>query len=362
MNFELIRLMTRLFSMRRWNNKPTVEQNSEASNSGFILHLAHLLAMLEKLDGKDVNFEKLLVRGILKDMPKCILSDISLETKRTIQMLSPHLWEKVYTGAVEEVIKNVSSKWKEKFKEAILNSRDETLEGRILEAADTYAAYMEAEVNSRLFGEYFSEIRDSIDKKIHEYVSLTSMNKLLKSEKLKKYLTYVRGLMHAVRWNQHSRTVPTTVAGHTLFVVFVSYLLAIEDGSVNVLNVMERALFHDVPEALTGDIISPTKRRVEGFEGVVEDVESKMVHGVLLPLLPEKIAHHYAPLMLEPFGGGREGKITRAADLMGSLMECKIEMDNGVQAEIFKNGYKSIKRQLLSMDIAVVRDLLAELT
>ncbi len=361
MNFELIRLMTKMFSMRRWNNKPTVEQNSEASNSGFILHVAHLLAMLEKLDGKEVDLEKLLVRGVLKDMPKCILSDISLETKRTIQRLAPHLWMKVYNGAVEDVIKNVPDRWKESFKESIINSRDNSLEGRILEAADTYAAYVEAEVNSRLFGEYFSEIRNSIEEKMYE-ISLPSMKKLLENQGLRRYLTYVRGLMHAIRWNQHSRTVPTTVAGHTLFVVFVSYLLSIEDGSVDTLNVMERALFHDVPEALTGDIISPTKRRVEGFEKVVEEVESKMVHEVLLPLLPEKIAKHYAPLMLEPFGGPKEGKITRAADLMGSLIECKIEMDNGVQAEIFKNGYLGIKKQLLSMNLDVVRDLLAELT
>ncbi len=357
---DLIYLMVKMFSMRRWNNKPTVEQNSEASNSGFILQTAHLLGMLEKAKGEKVNFKKLLVRGALKDMPKCILSDISLETKRTIQRLSPQLWRKVYNGAVEDVIKTVPKKWKEEFEESILNSRDDSLEGRIIEAADTYAAYVEAEMNSRLFNEYFSEIKNSIKDKM-EKIELDSLKKLLSDEKLKRYLTYVRGLMHAVRWNQHPRTVPTTVAGHTLFVVFVAYLLSIEDGNVDTLNVMERALFHDVPEALTGDIISPTKRRVEGFEKVVEDVESKMVHEVLLPLLPTETANYYSPLMLNPFGGGKEGRITRAADLIGSLIECKIEIDNGVKASIFEKGYSDIKKQLLEMNLDVVRNLIAEL-
>ncbi len=357
---DLVYLMTKMFSMRRWNNKPTVEQNSEASNSGFILQTAHLLGMIEKVDGKDVDFKKLIVRGVLKDMPKCILSDISLETKRTIQRLSPNLWEEVYKGAVEDVIQTVPDEWKEEFEDAIINSRDDSLEGKILEAADTYAAFVEADVNSRLFGEYFSEIRDSIMEKIKE-MKVDSLKKLLSNENLKKYLTRVRGLMHAVRWNQHSRTVQTTVSGHTLFVVFVAYLLALEDGKVDVLNVLERALFHDVPEALTGDIISPTKRRVEGFEEVIEKVESKMVHEDLLPLIPDEIAHHYAPLMLEPFGGGREGKITRAADLIGSLIECKIELDNGVRASIFERGYAGIKKQLLDMNLDVVRNLMAEL-
>ena len=357
---DLIYLMIKMFSMRRWNNKPTVEQNSEASNSGFVLHIAHLLGMLEQLNGENVNFSKLLIRGILKDMPKCILSDISLETKRTIQNLSPDLWMEVYHGAVNDVIESVPPKWKGNFKNAIINSRDDSLEGRILDAADLYAAYVEAEVNSRLFAEYFSDIRDSIGKKL-ENVKLHSLKVLLDSADMKKYLIYVRTLMHAIRWNQHSRTVPTTVAGHTLFVVFVAYLLVLEDGRPNALNVMERALFHDVPEALTGDIISPTKRRVEGFENVIENVESKMVHEILLPLLPNKIASYYDPLMLKPFDGALEGRFTRAADLTGSLIECKIEMDNGVKASVFEHGYQEIKRQLLLMKIDAVRDLIATL-
>ena len=357
---DLIYLMTKMFSMRRWNNKPTVEQNSEASNSGFVLHIAHLLGMLERLNGEDVDFTKLLVRGVLKDMPKCILSDISLETKRAIQKLSPDLWMEVYHGAVNDVIESVPPKWRDNFKDAMINSRDNSLEGKILDAADLYAAYVEAEVNSRLFAEYFSGIRGSIKKKL-ENVKLYSFKMLFNSVDMKNYLVYVRTLMHAIRWNQHSRTVPTTVAGHTLFVVFVAYLLTLEDGRPSTLNVMERALFHDVPEALTGDIISPTKRRVEGFEKVIEKVESKMVHDILLPLLPSEISSYYTPLMLEPFGGGLEGKITRAADLTGSLIECKIEMDNGVKASVFEHGYQEIKKQLLLMKIDAVRDLIAAL-
>jgi len=357
---NLIYLMIKMFSMRRWNNKPTVEQNSEASNSGFVLHVAHLLGMLESLNGKDVNFNKLLVRGVLKDMPKCILSDISLETKRSIQSFSPDLWMEVYKGAVSDVIESVPSKWKGAFKNAIINSRDDSLEGKILDAADLYAAYVEAEVNNRLFAEYFYDIKISIEKKLKN-VKLYSLETLLGNDSMKKYLVYVRSLMHAIRWNQHSRTVPTTVSGHTLFVVFVAYLLSLENGNTDTLNVMERALFHDVPEALTGDIISPTKRRVEGFEKVIEKVESKMVHEVLLPLLPDKISSYYAPLMLDPFGGGLEGKITRAADLTGSLIECKMEIDNGVKANIFEHGYQEIKKQLLLMQINAVTDLLAAL-
>ncbi len=357
---ELIYLMTRMFSMRRWNNKPTVENNSEASNSGFVLHVAHLLAMIESLDGKSVDLQKLLVRGALKDMPKCILSDISLETKRIINALSPNLWQKVYMSSVDEVLKHVPEKWSGIFRDAMINSRDDSIEGEILEAADLYAAYVEAELNSRLFGEYFSEIRDNIEKKLKD-AKLHSLKVLLSDSNMKEYLTRVRSLSHAIRWNQHVRTVQTTVSGHTLFVVFVAHLIALKNGKVDTLNVMERALFHDVPEALTGDIISPTKRRVKGFENVIENVESKMVHEILLPLLPKEIADHCAPLMLKPFDGGLEGKITRAADLTGSMIECKIELDNGVKASVFERGYVEIKKELMDMKLNAVNELVKDL-
>ncbi len=347
--------MTRMFSMRRWNNKPTVEHNSEASNSGFVLHTAHLLGMLERSNGRDVDLKKIIVRGTLKDMPKCILSDISLETKRTIKELSPEIWEKVYKSSIDEVLKNVPQEWSWIFEDAMLNSRDDSIEGRILDAADLYAAYTEAEVNNRLFGEHFGDILKSIGKRIED-VELESFKMLLIRSELKEYLTRIRTLMHAIRWNQYSRSVPTTVAGHTLFVVFVSHLIALKSEEADILNVVERALFHDVPEALTGDIISPTKKRVEGFEDVIENVESKMVHEVLLPLLPENISNRYAPLMLDPFGGGIEGRITRAADLIGSMIECKMEIENGIKNQMFERGYVDIKKQLESMGIAAVNE------
>jgi putative hydrolase of HD superfamily len=356
---DLVKLMTVMFSMRRWNNRPTLEYNSEASNSGFVLHTAHLLGMMEKYKGNRVDMSKILVRCTLKDMPKCIISDISLSTKRSIQTLSPETWDKLYKSSVDEVIKYVPDRLKMEFKDAMMSSRDESIEGKIVNAADIYAAYAEAEINNRLFPEYFKVPLESIEEKMRE-IKLDSFKLLIENDRLKSYLSQIRTLMYAIRWNQHPRTVQTTVAGHTFFVVFVSYLMARESDNVNILNVLERSLFHDVPEALTGDIISPTKRRVEGFEKVVEDVESKMVHELLLPLLPESIADHCAPLMLRPFDDSPEGRITKASDLISSLTECKMEIDNGMQVEFFKKGYESIKAQLDGMNLDVIRNVLIQ--
>lgn len=354
---DLVDLVTVMFSMRRWNNKPTFDSISEASNSGFVLHVAHLLGMEEIANGNNVDMKKVITRIILKDMPKCIISDISLSTKNAIQSLSPLAWNRMYNSSIEEVMKNVPNHLKDQFEDAMINSRDDSLEGKIVNAADLYAAFTEAEINMRFFPEYFREPFETIKKNMNE-IDIESFKYILQNKKMQTYLSQIRTLIFSIRWNQHPRTVPTTVSGHTFFVTFVAYLISTEIEEVNVLNVLEKAIFHDVPEALTGDIISPTKRRVEGFEAAVEDVESKMVRETLLPLLPDAMANHYTPLMLKPFEGGIEGKIAKAADVMGSLIECKMEIQNGMNISFFKRGYESLKTQLENMNLHILNEMI----
>ena len=45
-------------------------------------------------------------------------------------------------------------------------------------------------------------------------------------------------------------------------------------------------LFHDLPEVLTRDIISPIKRSVAGLEQVIKEYEDRQINEKILPLLP----------------------------------------------------------------------------
>ncbi len=40
---------------------------------------------------------------------------------------------------------------------------------------------------------------------------------------------------------------------------------------------MACAILHDLPEAFTGDVISPTKRKVEGLEEIISEIEKEFV-------------------------------------------------------------------------------------
>ena len=45
-------------------------------------------------------------------------------------------------------------------------------------------------------------------------------------------------------------------------------------------------LWHDLPEVLTRDIISPIKRSIEGLDELIKEIEQRKMEDVLLPLLP----------------------------------------------------------------------------
>ena len=46
------------------------------------------------------------------------------------------------------------------------------------------------------------------------------------------------------------------------------------------------AAFHDLPEVLTRDIISPVKRSVPGLDELIKKIEERLVAEKILPLLP----------------------------------------------------------------------------
>lgn len=47
------------------------------------------------------------------------------------------------------------------------------------------------------------------------------------------------------------------------------------------------ALFHDLPESLTRDIISPVKYGIDGLHDIINDYEMKLINERILPFVPE---------------------------------------------------------------------------
>ncbi len=102
-------------------------------------------------------------------------------------------------------------------------------------------------------------------------------------------------------------------------------------------------LFHDIPEAITGDIVAPTKQAIPGFEELLVGVEKELVDKYLLGYIRKyAFSDEYEKLMLDPWGQPN-GKLVKLADHFAALFEAKMEAS--VDAE-FDKVYKKIKKFL----------------
>jgi len=284
MIWNILKLMlTRWLSMKRWNNFPRIEDVSHLDNVWFVMHVALFLAHLEEKEWKKIDREFLLKRIIFNSFSGLILSDISSWTRDYILQIDNKVFNEIEDRAFKYILSNDAPEY---IKEDIQNTISDTtkdLELSIIEASKKYAWYMECKINEKVFWDIYEVPLNQINLYLEEKrKDLVSLDKLLKNDNYKKYLTHIRRLNHSMRWNQNKRIFPISVMSHLVIITFISYIIwKIENESWNNYNIEElllRSVYHDIPEAITWDIITPTKKAVEWFENVLEKVEIKMVN------------------------------------------------------------------------------------
>ena len=94
-------------------------------------------------------------------------------------------------------------------------------------------------------------------------------------------------LRFQIRWSQTPRIPETSVLGHMFVVAAYAYFLSLTLGACEArrLNNFFCGLFHDLPELLTRDIITPVKRSVEQLPAIIHQYEDEELRRrVLLPL------------------------------------------------------------------------------
>jgi putative hydrolase of HD superfamily len=160
-----------------------------------------------------------------------------------------------------------------------------------------------------------------------------------------KFLLAIRRLQSSFRWNRMRRQYPVSVMSHLFFVFFLSYAIGnVEGKNVDeVTDMMKTALYHDIPEAITGDIITPTKKSVPGFEELIAEVEVEMLDEYLLDFMRgHGFLEDLRKRMLEPWSC-ENGKLIKMADVFSALFEAKIEAPVSYE---FAEVYRRVRHDL----------------
>ena len=207
---------------------------------------------------------------------------------------------------------------------------------------------MEAEYNGRVYHEEYTSVIEKIRQEIIALSTREGYTVLLDimagrghTDGLRRFLVNIRKLAHNTRWNMTSRRYRISVLAHSVIVAYISYILVhIEqelgtEGAdrIDIADAMRAALYHDVAEAITGDIIAPTKYSVPGFSTMLEDVERSMLHDTLFSHLPEDdFRARVTKNVLTPFDTPDNpllGRIVKSADLISAYLEAHIEATHG---------------------------------
>jgi putative hydrolase of HD superfamily len=150
-----------------------------------------------------------------------------------------------------------------------------------------------------------------------------------------------------MRWMGQTRIFPISVMSHLVVITFISYIIwEIENNNWAIYNIEElmlRSIYHDIPEAITWDIITPTKKAVKWFEEVLEQVEINMMDDYIFSYVDEEYKKQVFDYMLKPFDW-ELWKIAKQADILSALFEAKIERD--FWAKVFWDIYRNIKKRV----------------
>jgi putative hydrolases of HD superfamily len=138
----------------------------------------------------------------------------------------------------------------------------------LIACAKSWASYYEVYNNSLVFPDAYAKLLKNIEKRAIES-PFWRMNHILDFDphnqtQIEKFLLMIHRLASSYRWNQSRRSIPVSVLSHTYIITFFSYLIGIHEdlSDEDITDMLLTALYHDMPEAITGDIITPTKKAI----------------------------------------------------------------------------------------------------
>jgi putative hydrolase of HD superfamily len=279
-------------SIQRWNDHARPLELTELGKQAHKMVIAYVLARSEESERQvRINWRYLIEGGLFEFLHRVILTDIKPPVFHQMMRQKGKELNQWVLGQLDQDIRDIPGDFRDKFYRYFFTGSDDCqLERRILKAAHYLATKWEfrliSNMNQFVYG--IEKTRAEIEVEIEDYYDLVGVQKLLLDKKLSGFIDLCGQLRFQQRWAQSPRIPKTSVLDHMLIVALLSYLCSLElgAGEKRLYNNYFAALFHDLPEVLTRDIVSPIKSSVEGLQDLIKEYEDLQIKERLLPLLP----------------------------------------------------------------------------
>jgi putative hydrolase of HD superfamily len=278
--------------------------------------LVYIIGKFEERIGHEVDWDWLIYASLFDLLKKIALCDIKAPVQRMIKRDYPLEYEKLdrwvlaqYRSLIDDELFCAFSDYLSytNFGDGEISSVPGSLppppvspvrahSERIRRAAHKYSTQRELDMISMVNEpERLRDIRREVAGDLEDYLDLQGLQELISKQRPYEFLLCVERLRFQIRWNQTPRVPKTSVLGHSFYVAILTVLLARDVAHKTGLapcpkrrcNNFFSGLFHDLPEAVTRDIISPVKRAAEDINAMIKKVEDAISEKELSPLMED---------------------------------------------------------------------------
>ena len=362
-------------SIQRWNDYPRMVELVELDKQAHKFIIAYFIAKLEN----DINFTHLIEAGIFEFLRRVVVTDIRPDVfRKALQKKSKEINAWVISKLTPSLKDIDNGNFLQKFKEYLENPEMYKKERFVLKAASYLATRWEFSIvyQTSQFLNDIEDVKKSVDEEIEDYYELIGVRKIALNKKLAKIIDLSGRLRFQKRWAQTPRVPETSVLGHMLTVAIFGYFFSIEVNACDkrLQNNFFTALFHDLPEALTRDIITPVKYCVDELSDIIAEYEIEKIVDDILPNIPE-ILHNEFSYLLGLYDGIKEefvnkiyedkiqivddvskynsdkynaidGLALKQCDKLSAFVEASLSISHGIKSKELISGKKEILKGL----------------
>ena len=376
---ELLELIFAGADIERWNDhfhphKGFTELDKQA-------HKVFYMYVLQKFERPGRVNLRLLIEGCMFEyFHRVILTDIKPPVFHKLMAEKGGQINRYVLEKIAGECKGIGDGFYEKFERYLFDPEYAENEKHIINAAHYLATAWEFDIvypmSQKLYG--IENVKEEIEAQVARYFDFGFMSCYFVDSNTKNFLSLAGQLRLQQRWAQCPRIPETSVMGHMLIVAMFSYLFTIEAGGceARVCNNFFGGLFHDLPEVLTRDIVSPVKRSIEGLEDIIKEIENTAVSQKIFPLIPEewhgeinyyiqdefanKIIENKKTKIVESIGekynrdefSPIDGEIIRGADHLSAYLEAHLSICHGIQSEPLISGRNKLYNDYKDKSIA----------
>ena len=367
-------------SIQRWNDHVRPVEFTELDKQAHKMIVAYVLGKLEESEGQaQIDWLKLIEGGIFEFFPRVILTDIKAPVFHRLMSKKGREINTLVLQKMDDDVKALGGNFADNFRNFLLDADYARPEKRFLTAAHYLATNWEFQIiyNTAPFVYGIDKTREEIENQIEDHYDLIGVQKLSLRKKSFGFIDLCAQLRFQQRWAHSPRVPKTSVLGHMLIVAMISYFCSVEIGACRkrACNNFFCGLFHDLPEVLTRDIVSPVKTSVEGLEQIIKDYEKMQFEERILPLLPSSIRDEVVYFIQDEFSnriieGGKvkkeipdskmelynqdrysavDGEVIRACDKLAAFIEASLSIAHGIRSQHLVDGSEKIYRECSSL-------------